>query len=529
MIIKKVVFVFLVIVFSVVAFNVSLVYAANRIALVIGNSDYQSAPLANPVNDARDMASALKKCGFDVILKINADQRTMEKAADQFYTTLKRSKVGLFYYAGHGMQINGANYLIPVNAHVATESDVKFESVDVGRILGKMKDAGNELNIVLLDACRDNPFKRSFRTSKKGLARMEAPSGTIIGYATAPGSVAADGNNRNGVFTSHFLKYMMQPGIPIEKVLKETRKNVYNETKGQQVPWDSSSLMGDFYFVMGTQPPANQSQPAAPVTPVQPQSIVSAPSTPVRGDTYTDSVTGMEFVYVEGGCYQMGQTEAGKQLIIKERGQESYNKYYKDELPRHEVCVDGFWMAKYEVTQGQWQNIMGNNPSKFQSGDDFPVEQVSWNDAKEFITKLNNRSNVGFRLPTEGEWEYAARSNNRDYLYSGGNNIDSVAWYRSNSKSKTHRAGTKNLNDFGLYDMSGNVWEWCEDVYDENAYSKHSRNNPLITSGSNYRVNRGGSWINDPRNVRAADRIGITADHRFSSLGFRLCSSQVRQ
>ncbi len=498
----------LIIIFA-ISFTSNL-YAANRIALVIGNSDYQNSPLVNPVNDARDMASALKKCGFNVILKINADQRTMEKAADQFYTILRKSKVGLFYYAGHGMQINGSNYLIPVNAHVGTESDVKYESVDVGRILGKMKDVGNELNIVLLDACRDNPFKRSFRTGKKGLARMEAPSGTIIGYATAPGSVAADGNNRNGLFTGHLLKYMMQPGIPIEKVLKETRKKVYNETNGKQVPWDSSSLMGDFYFARGTQPPADQSQPAASV---QPQPVVTTPLAPAMGDTYTDPVTGMEFVWVKGGCYQMGSRSGSS-----------------DEKPVHKVCVDGFWMAKYEVTQGQWRTIMGNNPSYFKAcGDECPVEEVSWNRAKQFIKKVNSRGNVKFRLPTEAEWEYAARSRGKNEKYAGGNDVDRVAWYYSNSNSRTHEVGTKAPNGIGLYDMSGNVWEWCEDVYDENAYSKHITNNPLVKSGGIYRVIRGGSWSYYPADVRSAFRYRFTPNDTNDILGFRLCSAQVRQ
>ncbi|MCK5542686.1 MAG: formylglycine-generating enzyme family protein [Desulfobacterales bacterium] len=231
--------------------------------------------------------------------------------------------------------------------------------------------------------------------------------------------------------------------------------------------------------------------------------------------TYTEPVTGMEFVWVEGGCYQMGSNSGSS---------------YQNEKPVHKVCVDGFWMAKYEVTQGQWKDIMGTNPSYFKNcGNDCPVEKVSWNDAKDFIRKLNSRNNVEFRLPTEAEWEYAARSGGKNEKYAGGNNVDNVAWYYSNSGSKTHQVGTKAPNGLGLYDMSGNVWEWCEDVYDKNAYSKHSSNNPLVTSGSNYRVNRGGSWDDGPRDVRAADRCRNTADCRYSHLGFRLCSSQVRQ
>jgi formylglycine-generating enzyme required for sulfatase activity len=226
----------------------------------------------------------------------------------------------------------------------------------------------------------------------------------------------------------------------------------------------------------------------------------------------TEPITGMEFVWVPAGCFQMGSNSGGS-----------------NEKPVHKVCLDGFWIAKYEVTQGQYKKIMDTNPSYFKSGDNYPVEQVSWNDAKEFISKLNQQSEKTFSLPTEAQWEYATRSGGQDQKHAGGNDVDKVTWYRSNSGRQTHAVGTKAPNGLGIYDMSGNVWEWCEDVYDGKAYSKHERNNPLITSGSSYRVIRGGSWGNSPRFVRAAYRSGVTADYRYDDLGFRLCLSQVRQ
>ena len=230
------------------------------------------------------------------------------------------------------------------------------------------------------------------------------------------------------------------------------------------------------------------------------------------GQNWTDPVTGMEFVFVPTGCYQMGSNSGGA-----------------DEKPVHEVCLDGFWMGKFEVTQGQWKKIMGRNPSGFQSGEDFPVEQVSWDNTKEFISVLNRQARNSFSLPTEAQWEYAARSGGQDQIYAGGNDVNSVAWYNGNSGRKTHMIGTKTPNGLGIYDMSGNIWEWCEDVYDKNAYSKHFRNNPLVTFGSNSHVSRGGSWNYGPRNMRAAYRIGYSADLRCSDLGFRLCLSRVRQ
>jgi lipid-binding SYLF domain-containing protein len=218
------------------------------LALVIGNSAYKSAPLTNPINDAEDIMMALKDLDFEVIHGSDASQEEMEESIRDFGRQLREFDVGLFYFAGHGIQVEGRNYLIPVDAKIETESDVKYESVDAGRVLGKMEDAGNDLNIVILDACRDNPFARSFRTQSNGLAKMDAPKGSLIAYATAPGSVAADGTGRNGIYTKYLLKYMRETGLPIESVLKKVRIDVMEETGDKQVPWESSSLRGDFYF-----------------------------------------------------------------------------------------------------------------------------------------------------------------------------------------------------------------------------------------------------------------------------------------
>jgi len=221
---------------------------------------------------------------------------------------------------------------------------------------------------------------------------------------------------------------------------------------------------------------------------------------------FREYLIGMEFVWIESGCFMMGSNDGDG-----------------DEKPVHEVCVDGFWMGKFEVTQGQWKKVMGNNPSNFKKGDDYPVEEVSWYDAQEFIRKLNSKGNGKFRLPTEAEWEYACRSGGKNEKYSGGNDIGRVAWYESNSGGSTHRVGTKDPNGLGIYDMLGNVWEWVKDVYDSNAYSKHSRNNPIYTGGGSLRVLRGGSWYNVPRSARCASRGGgIYPIYRDYLFGFRL-------
>jgi len=221
---------------------------SRRLALVIGNAAYKNSPLRNPVNDAYDMARTLRTMDFEVIHRKNVGQRVMEKAIREFGKQLRKGGVGLFYFAGHGMQVNGRNYLIPIGAVIYEETDIKYEAVDAGRILAAMQNAGNSLNIVILDACRDNPFARSFRTNAQGLAHMDAPTGTLIAYSTAPGMVATDGEGRNAVYTKYFLKYITTPGLTIEQVLKKVRVEVINETGNKQVPWESSSLTGDFYF-----------------------------------------------------------------------------------------------------------------------------------------------------------------------------------------------------------------------------------------------------------------------------------------
>ena len=172
-----------------------------RSALVIGNANYDTAPLRNPVNDARSMSSTLRELGFSVELLEDASQKEMKRAIDRFGEKLRDGGIGLFYYSGHGIQVSGRNYLVPVNAEITSEPDVEYESVDAGRVLAKMDAARNGMNIVILDACRNNPFARSFRNASHGLATLNAPSGTFIACATAPGSLASDRTGSNDLYT----------------------------------------------------------------------------------------------------------------------------------------------------------------------------------------------------------------------------------------------------------------------------------------------------------------------------------------
>lgn len=221
----------------------------SRVALVMGNSAYRSGTqLVNPVNDAKAMATVLSSLGFKVLLYENLTQREMARAIAKFGETLKEGSTGLVFYAGHGVQVKGRNYLIPIDADLRTENAVRSEAIDLEQILEQMEEAKTGLNILILDACRNNPFERRFRGNSGGLASMDAPKGTLIAYATGPGKVADDGDGANGLYTSELLKVIPEAGLRIEDVFKRVRLNVANRTNDTQLPWETSSLVGDFYF-----------------------------------------------------------------------------------------------------------------------------------------------------------------------------------------------------------------------------------------------------------------------------------------
>ncbi len=219
-----------------------------RIALIIGNASYREAPLRNPVNDAKAMTEALTERGFSVIYRQNATKAEMESAIADFGERLEEGATGLFYFAGHGMQVNGRNFLIPVDAEIRSEQRVRLTTIDVDVVLDQMAAAQSRINLVILDACRNNPFERRFRTTGGGLAQINAPEGTLIAYATAPGKVAADGAGANGLYTEELVRAIRAPGLKVEEVFKAVRASVTRRSNGAQTPWEASSLVGDFYF-----------------------------------------------------------------------------------------------------------------------------------------------------------------------------------------------------------------------------------------------------------------------------------------
>lgn len=222
-----------------------------RLALVIGNADYPGAnKLGNPVNDATDMAAALKKLGFEVIQYTNLTNRGMREAINTFGDKLRDYQVGLFYYAGHGVQNQGRNYLVPLDAKPESANEIEYDCLQADRILTKMEDANTRTNIVVLDACRDTPFERKWSRGggDNGLATMDAPIGSVIAYATAPGKTAADGNGRNGLYTAALLKALQTPQQTITQLFQQVRAEVIKQSNKKQVPWETTSLTADFYF-----------------------------------------------------------------------------------------------------------------------------------------------------------------------------------------------------------------------------------------------------------------------------------------
>ena len=267
------------------------------------------------------------------------------------------------------------------------------------------------------------------------------------------------------------------------------------------------------------QQPVEQPQPTRP----EPQQPVQQPQRPVQQQPEPEQTPTPEperpqhnlpdiaMVYVSGGTFTMGATS--------EQGSDAYDR----EKPAHSVTLSGYYIGKYEVTQELWKAVMGSNPSYYK-GDNLPVEQVSWNDVQEFLRKLNAMTGKRYRLPTEAEWEFAARGGNssRGYKYSGGNSIGSVAWCKDNSGSRTHAVGTKSPNELGIYDMSGNVLEWCQDWYNSSYYGSSPRTNPQGPNSGSFRVYRGGSWNGGAGSCRVSNRTFITPGNRYGDLGFRL-------
>ncbi|MBI3517212.1 MAG: SUMF1/EgtB/PvdO family nonheme iron enzyme [Proteobacteria bacterium] len=553
--------------------------AERRVALVIGNGAYQAgAALANPANDARAMSAKLRKLGFDVIAVENGTQQSMRRAIGQFSNKLTADAVSLFYYAGHGMQVNGRNYLIPIDAEISTEQTVRLETIDVDAVIDQMSMAKSRVNLVILDACRNNPYERRFRSQSGGLATIEAPTGTLIAYATSPGRVAADGDTGNGLYTSELLAAMDVQSAKVEDVFKRVRLNVVARSRGEQTPWEASSLTGDFYFIGPTAATAT-AQPGAAVptdrdvafwysvkdsrsaaqiqayldqfpqgtfaglakvvlddlTRGQVAAVPAKPDVTPRpgttsgypaavGQSFRDCADCPEMVVIPPGAFLMG------------------SEHSPSEKPVHRVRVgQALAVGKFPVTVGEAERAIADVPRigrvgsdapwrdpGFSQTDRHPVVRMTWGQAKLYVDWLSRKTARTYRLLTEAEWEYAARGGTSTAYWWGddigaGNTVCDGCGSKWDNLS-TAPVGSFAPNPFGLYDMLGNAAQWLEDCW-QNNYDGASGDAAiaLVSGDCGSRALRGGFWGSLPWNVRAASRSKWSAEYLSKSgVGFRV-------
>ncbi len=547
-------------------------WAQKRVALLVGNSQYQhESVLANPVNDVRLLAKVLRAAplNFKVEVLENQDRREMDLAIKRFVRESTGADTALLYYAGHGAQPTkgGRSYLLPVNAKAVDDDSLEADGILAESIASQLEQLANpaKLRLVVLDACRNTRLTSSSRSSVRGLAPpARTDSYTLIAYSTDANSVAQDGV---GGVNSPYAKALAQhlPRVaqePVRVIFEDTAKDVRTATRQAQAPrtygdlesrvgldgvqvaslrverntvvdsgpsvaqieaqaWEAArrantiaaynaylreypngSYAGAARVALASLEPAPVPQPR-PVEPPRPAQTVQ-PAQASAGQTIKDCVDCPELVVVPAGTFQMGSNEIDSAK------------------PVHSVSVKSFAIGKYEVTQGQWMSVMGSNPSNFKvCGGNCPVENVSWDDIQFFIYKLHQKTGQNYRLPTEAEWEYACRGG-KQQTYCGSEEINAVGWYDKSSGDMTHPVGRKAANGFGLYDMSGNVWEWVQDGWHNNYQGAPTDGREWTAGGRSARVLRGGSWSYGATDARAANRSSISPGDRYYSNGFRL-------
>jgi formylglycine-generating enzyme required for sulfatase activity len=547
---------------------------AKRVALVIGNATYLKAPLKNPVNDARAMAALLTRAQFTVIKRENLKTREIGDMLREFRSRIQPGDEVVVFYAGHGLMVKGENYLPTVDADIRSEDDVPQYSINVSKqLLVALDESKAGIKLLFLDACRNNPYARSFRSESGDLGHIKnAPSGTLIHYATRPGSVAADGEGQNGLYTEHLLKYLAQPGQIIELALKEVAASVESASKGEQEPWSEGSLKGGHFYVFAPV----QIKVAAPISRDSDaefwtdakrvdslsgyQAYVAAfPKGQYLGlanamiEKLTSKITA---VSVSANLNMAEQLALRLGMVTLPRGKIRVGGAADDEKPMHEVIVDyPLTMGATEVTVGQWREYVKSTPSinsawanpGFSQTDDHPVVNVSFNDVQGYLAWLNAQSGFDathrhrWRLPTEAEWEYAARAGTSTEFHTGDKIEPSqahFAWqieFNGSKKLTTSPTGTARVksypaNAWGLHDMHGNAWEWVEDCYESKAYEQRTKvSNPwpanriTVNEPANCRrVLRGGSWNYVPNDLRSASRFNYVPTSRVSFVGFRV-------
>jgi formylglycine-generating enzyme required for sulfatase activity len=580
---------FVLAVFAGVACLCSPASADKRIALVIGNSAYQKvSPLDNPRNDAELMAETLRAVGFTLVgggAQVDLDKVAFDDVLQKFGNLLVGADVALFYYAGHGVQVRGSNYLVPVNANPAREADVLLQAVDTALVLAAMEGSGTRLNMVLLDACRNNPFGgRGLRGSEGGLAQMRAPEGTLISYATQPGNVAFDGAGGHSPYTKALAETIRKGGLDIFQTFNEIGLAVMQATGNAQQPWVSASpIKGSFHFVAAPAAAAPAVPPAVPPSPVQTAAVaqqvrpalpcsVSAPvgvllssraAKPLSAveecalkpkDAFRECDKCPELVVVPAGSFTMGSSADEPDRSDREGPQHIVHIASPFAVGKFAVTVDQFADFVAETSRNMGSSCrtleggkMEDRPGRswrdpgFSQTGSHPVACIAFGDAEAYVDWLSAKTGKSYRLLTEAEWEYAARAGTTTRFSFGddekelcryGNGTD-VAAKRSvtglgpsgscnDGYAYTAPVGHFLPNAFGLYDMHGNVRQWVADCFHRSYAGAPTDGSPWAAPDCMIRVQRGGAWGYRPANLRSAYRDGIEPTLRRSFTGLRV-------
>jgi formylglycine-generating enzyme required for sulfatase activity len=533
-----------------------VVYAQNsdeRVALLIANAKYPDARSAfsTPIKDATKLADELRKLKFSVEFETNLSKEDMQRAVDRFVDRIKdTTATALFYFSGIGLQVSRRSYLIPVNAQIWNEGDVRRDGLGIDTLLNDVHRKGARVKIVIIDAARRNPFERRFRSSSQGLAPVEAPTGTLALYSTAPGRLLDDNTTgATSLFADELIKELETPDLSVEEMFNRTRIAVSRDSRGKQVPWVASSLLEDFNFSgkpaavaaksavapstpipsarkssTAKRPPSTErSSSAKPSRPAAPkessQASLSPPREPVRrdlkpGDTFRDCAECPELVLVPAGSFEMGAS----------------NNFREE--PVHEVTIAApFAIGVREVTFEEWDRCVNDGGCKFRPGDrgwgrgNRPVINVSWLDARDYAKWLTQKTGQTYRLPTEAEWEYAARGGTPTPYWWG----RSVGTRQANCRQcstgeslRTLPVGSYKANPFGLYDTAGNAAEWVEDCWNDSYQGAPTDGSAWTKGQCRLRVLRGGSFDSESDYVRSNSRFRYDYDVRYSGNGFRV-------
>jgi formylglycine-generating enzyme required for sulfatase activity len=559
-----------------------------RIALVIGNDTYTHVrPLQKAGNDAIAMARELKAAGFEVLLHRDLNYRGMVKAVETLTNSITGGDQVVFFFAGHGVQIKSGNYLLPVDIEANSESEVEKTAYGLADLTDKLSDAKASFALIMVDACRDNPIKSNGRSigATRGLSPIDPPKGQVVVFSASKGQQALDRLNDsdkdpNGVFTREFIKRMKKPGVRVEDMMREVQDSVEalaRTVSHDQRPAMYSEARGNFYF-FGPTTVRLQSPNNATATDPEYETWTAAgeANTIAAYQTYLDAYPKGKYaaaahiklsaltnpapmrppapapsnVPQPPGDGARASAQASLPPVTRPATVAPTSTLAKDcadcpdmvEIPAgsfdmgengatHRVALRAFALSRTEVTQRQWKAVMGANPSEFTScGEQCPVDNISWDDAQVFVRKLSLKTGQAYRLPSESEWEYACRANTRNE-YCGSDYVDAVAWFGAlttpagNSARTTNRVGLKQANAWGLYDMSGNVWEWTQDCWNDNYNGAPVDGSAWNSGHCGQHVLRGGSWQYSPQLTRAAVRIHYASTFRLNILGLRVARS----